>query len=89
MNQRPSRNCLLQLSKRAQELTAKDVVVVAVQASKIGKTKLNDWVKNNKMRFNPSIVMLSPSLCSKTGFAKHLRFRDMKKILHYAMLRSE
>ena len=51
MNQRPSRNCLLQLSKRAQELKAKDVVVVAIQASTVDEDKLNDWIKNNNIPF--------------------------------------
>jgi peroxiredoxin len=51
MNQRPSRNCLLQLSAKAQELKDKDVVVVAIQASKVDKDKLNDWVKNNNIPF--------------------------------------
>jgi hypothetical protein len=49
MNQRPSRNCLLQLSTRAKELKAKDVVVVAFQASKVDEDKLNDWVKKNNI----------------------------------------
>ena len=35
MNQRPSRNCLRQLSAKAQELKAKGVVVAAVQAAEI------------------------------------------------------
>jgi hypothetical protein len=51
MDQRSSRNCLLQLNKRTQELKAKDVVVIAIQASKVDKDKLNDWVKNNNIPF--------------------------------------
>jgi len=47
--------------------------------------RLGETVKKlkayNNMGFNPSVVMLRE--------AKHLRIRDMKKILHYAMLRSE
>jgi protocatechuate 3,4-dioxygenase beta subunit len=50
-NQRPSRNCVLQLSKRAQELKAKDIVIVAVQASKIEKEKLDEWIKENNIPF--------------------------------------
>jgi hypothetical protein len=56
MNQRPSRNCLLQLSKRAQELKAKDVVVVAVQTSKVDEDKLSDWVKMNNIPFPIGMV---------------------------------
>ncbi len=51
MNQRPSRNCLLQLSKRAEELMAKDVVVVAVQVSKVDDSVLNEWVEKNNISF--------------------------------------
>jgi hypothetical protein len=56
MNQRPSRNCILQLSKKAQELKAKDVVVVAIQALKMDEDKLNDWVKNNNIPFPVGMV---------------------------------
>ena len=56
MNQRPSRNCLLQLSRRAQELMAKDVVVVAVQASKIDDSVLKEWVEKNNIPFTVGMV---------------------------------
>jgi hypothetical protein len=45
MQQRPSRYCINQLAKQAQELKAKNVVVFAVQASKIDESILNNWVK--------------------------------------------
>ncbi len=51
MQQRPSRNCIMQLSKRAQELAAKDVVVVAIQASIIDKSTLDEWMKENNIPF--------------------------------------
>ena len=56
MNQRPSRNCLLQLSRRAKELKAKDVVVVAIQASKVDEAKLNDWEQKNTIHFPVGMV---------------------------------
>jgi len=56
MNQRPSRNCLWQLSKRAPELKAKDVVVVAVQASKVEENSLNEWVKKYSIPFPVGMV---------------------------------
>jgi len=56
MNQRPSRNCLLQLSTRAKELMAKDVVVVAVQASKVDDSVLKDWVGKNNIPFAVGMV---------------------------------
>jgi hypothetical protein len=56
MNQRPSRNCLLQLSKMAQELKAKDVSIVAVQTSKIEQNALNEWLKNQNISFPVGMV---------------------------------
>jgi hypothetical protein len=56
MNQRPSRNCLRQLSSRAQELKAKDIVVVAVQASKIDENTLNEWTKENDIPFPVGMI---------------------------------
>lgn len=51
MSQRPSRNCLRQLSTRAPELKGKDVVVVAVQASKVDESTLDEWIKKNNIPF--------------------------------------
>ena len=56
MEQRPSRNCLRQLSKKAQELKAKDIVVAAVQASKIDEDKLSEWVKKNNIPFPVGMI---------------------------------
>jgi hypothetical protein len=55
-NQRPSRNCILQLSKRAQELKTKNVSVTAVQASKVDKNNLDEWVKNNDIPFPVGMI---------------------------------
>ncbi len=54
--QRPSRNYILQLSKRAQELKAKDVVIIAVQTSMVEKAKLNEWIKENNIPFAVGII---------------------------------
>jgi hypothetical protein len=51
MNQRPSRNCLMQLSKKAKELKAKDVAVIVIQASKVDDNVLKEWVEKNKIPF--------------------------------------
>jgi hypothetical protein len=56
MNQRPSRNCLRQLSTRAQELKAKDVEVVAIHASEVDEEALNAWVKKNGISFPVGMV---------------------------------
>jgi hypothetical protein len=44
------------LSKRAPELKAKDVVVVAVQASKVEENSLNEWVKKYSIPFPVGMV---------------------------------
>ena len=56
MNQRPSRNCLRQLSERAEELKAKDLLVAAIHASRVGQTTLNEWVKENNIQFAVGMV---------------------------------
>jgi hypothetical protein len=56
MDQRPSRNCILQLSKRTQDLAAKDAVVVTVQASIIEQAKLNEWIKENDITFPVGMI---------------------------------
>jgi hypothetical protein len=56
MEQRPSRNCLRQLSKRAKELKAKDIIVIAVQSSKIDENKLNDWMKKYNIPFTVGAI---------------------------------
>lgn len=66
IEQRPSRNCILQLSKRAQELKEKDVVIIAVQASKIEQAKLDEWVKENDIGFPVGMIKDDPE---KTRFA--------------------
>jgi len=56
MNQRPSRNCILRLTKMADELKAGDVLVAAVHASPVDRTKLNEWVKRNSVCFPVGMV---------------------------------
>jgi len=56
MNQRPSRNCMQQLSLKAKELEAKGVFVVAVHASKVDDNKLRLWVQ--KYRISSPVGMI-------------------------------
>jgi len=56
MNQRPSRNCIMRLTKQAQQLKQKGVTVVAVQASKVDENTLNQWVKKYKILFPVGMV---------------------------------
>ena len=51
MEQRPSRNCILQLNEKTQELKSKDIEIVAVHASKIEQEKLDEWIKENEITF--------------------------------------
>jgi len=56
MQQRPSRNCIKELAKQAQQLKQKGVTIVAVQASKIDENSLNEWVKKYNIPFTIGIV---------------------------------
>jgi len=56
MEQRPSRNCIRELTKRAEELKEKGVTIVTVQASEVNKNELNEWVKNYNIPFPVGMV---------------------------------
>ena len=56
MEQRPSRYCINQLAKQAEQLKQKGLLIVAVQASKIDENKLNNWVKKYKIPFAVGMV---------------------------------
>jgi protocatechuate 3,4-dioxygenase beta subunit len=47
--QRPARNTVLQLAKRADELKAKDMVIVAVEISNVTKDTLDPWIQQNNV----------------------------------------
>lgn len=54
--QRPSRNCIMQLSNKAKELKEKGVVIITVQASKIEQAKLDEWIKKNSIDFPVGMI---------------------------------
>jgi protocatechuate 3,4-dioxygenase beta subunit len=56
MQQRPSRNCIMRLAKQAEQLKQKGVAVVAIQASKVNESTLNDWLKEYNIPFTIGIV---------------------------------
>jgi len=56
MQQRPSRNCIRELAKQAQQLKQKGVTVVTVQASKIDENKLNEWIKKYNIPFTVGMI---------------------------------
>jgi len=70
MEQRPSRHCIIQLAKQANQLKQKGVTVVAVQASKVGENTLNEWVKNYNIPFLVGMVQGDEE---KTRFAWGVR----------------
>ena len=51
MNQRPSRHCITQLAKRAEQLEEKGVTVIAVQSSKVDKNTLHEWMKEYNISY--------------------------------------
>lgn len=54
--QRPSRHCMFQLTKKAEHLTHNHVTVVAVHASKVDENTLNEWTKENNIHFQVGMV---------------------------------
>ncbi|MBN2588375.1 MAG: carboxypeptidase regulatory-like domain-containing protein [Sedimentisphaerales bacterium] len=56
MEQRPSRNCVLQLSKRTDDLAQQGISVIAVHASNIEKNTLDTWLKENNITIPVGIV---------------------------------
>ncbi|MBN2181358.1 MAG: hypothetical protein JW715_05555 [Sedimentisphaerales bacterium] len=56
MEQRPSRSCVLELSRTARKLSTKDIAIVAVQALKIEQANLDEWVKENNIPFPVGII---------------------------------
>jgi len=51
MNQRPSRRCIMELAKQADQLKQKGVIVIALQAFKVDENALNEWVKKQNILF--------------------------------------
>jgi hypothetical protein len=56
MNQRPSRNAIIQLNRKAVELKQKSVDVIAVQISKVAEDTLKGWINNQNIYFPIGII---------------------------------
>ncbi len=56
MEQRPSRHCVTQLAKQADQLKSKGITIIAVQASKIDQTALIQWVEKYNIPFPVGMV---------------------------------
>ena len=70
MQQRPSRYCVNQLAKQAEQLKQKGIIVVAVQSSTIDENTLNQWVKKYKIPFAVGMIAGDEE---KTRFAWGIR----------------
>jgi len=77
MNQRPSRNCIMQLNKIVQKLKEKEIIVIAVHASKIEKEMLDDWIKINDINLPVGLT---------SGDEKKIRFDWGVKSLPWLIL---
>ena len=51
MQQRPSRNYISRLAERAGQLRQNGISVIAIQASKVDKNSLDEWLKENNIPF--------------------------------------
>lgn len=80
MNQRPSRNCIMQLTKNAEELEQKGVVVAGVQASRIDRDTLDEWIKENNIPFSVGMI---------TDDAEQIRFVWGVRALPWLILTNE
>ena len=49
VNQRPSRNYMIQLGEKVKVFGEKDIVTIAIQASKIEKKTLNEWIRKQSI----------------------------------------
>lgn len=56
MQQRPSRHCITQLGKQAEQLKARGVAVIAVQASEIDRNTLDEWVEKSNIPFPVGMI---------------------------------
>jgi len=56
MEQRPSRYCITELDKQAEQLKQKGVTIVAVQASAVEASTLKEWVKKQSISFAVGMV---------------------------------
>ncbi|OHB67601.1 MAG: hypothetical protein A2Y77_13960 [Planctomycetes bacterium RBG_13_62_9] len=56
MQQRPSRNAVVQLAKQAQTLKDSGIVAVVVQVSKTDETAIKDWARQNVVPFPTGMI---------------------------------
>jgi hypothetical protein len=66
LNQRPSRNCVQQLTRRAKLLAGKGVYVVLAQTPAVPDQIMIDWLRKNRVAFPVGRVRGAPEALSKT-----------------------
>ncbi len=54
--QRPSRNCILELAKQAEKLKDKDIEIIAIQSSKIELEPFDKWIQENNIPFTIGVI---------------------------------
>jgi len=65
MNQRPSRQCVIQLADRAEDLAKKGIMVACVQVADVDDESLNKWLKEHGIPFPVGKTMAE---MGKSGF---------------------
>jgi len=66
VNQRPSRNCVQQLNRRAKSLAGKNVYVVLAQTPAVPDRMMVNWLRKYKVTFPVGRIMTGPEGLSKT-----------------------
>jgi len=56
MEQRPSRNSIMQLAKQAENLKEQNIIVVTVHASAVNEDTLHKWIKYNNIPFPVGMI---------------------------------
>lgn len=56
MQQRPSRHCINQLARQAEQLKKQDIISITVQASEIDQEALNQWINKYNIPFPVGMV---------------------------------
>jgi len=72
MNQRPSRNCITQLAKQAEELEEAGITIVAVHAATVDEKTVREWVKKNAISFPVGTIQGSEEKIRFTWSVKSL-----------------
>jgi len=60
MNQRPARNCIIQLNKQAEQLKQQGVAVIGIQAAEADTEDFNQWLETSDFNFPIGIIQGDP-----------------------------